>query len=229
MTVGDGRYGSDAAYLHARGIEVLATSLTDPGLKYAHDHGFIPAYRVENAESISLGNNSRDFVLCKEAYHHFPRPPVALYEMLRVARRAVVLIEPIDQPRPLDFLKRGVKWLLRGRSDPSFEPTGNYLYRIDLREMQKLLAAAGYEVMAYKTANDFYHPRFGARQASGLNVGVIITRLGIWVQDMLSAVGLLGAALGCLVLFKSAPSREIRSRLQQRGFRIVDLPRNPFA
>jgi hypothetical protein len=54
ITVGDGRYGSDAAYLHSRGVSVIATSLTDDRLKYAHEQGHIPAFQAENAEHISL-------------------------------------------------------------------------------------------------------------------------------------------------------------------------------
>lgn len=229
MTVGDGRYGSDAAYLHAHGAKVLATSLTDHGLRHSKEQGFIPAYQVENAEALSLPDDSYDFVLCKEAYHHFPRPPVALYEMLRVARQAVVLIEPIDEPRLLDALKGAAKRLLRGELDQAFEPSGNYLYRIDLREMQKLLTAAGYEVMAYRLLNDFYHRAFETCSSRRLSGGLIVTRLGILTQDALSAVRLLGHALGCLVLFKAAPASGTRAVLQRGRFRVVELPKNPFA
>lgn len=137
VTVGDGRYGSDAAYLHSRGAAVTATTLTDERLRIAHERGFIPAYQAENAERMSFPDESVDFVLCKEAYHHFPRPPVALYEMLRVARRAVVLIEPIDNPRLLDAAKRLVKRLIRGDRETQFEPSGNFLYRLSLHEMEK--------------------------------------------------------------------------------------------
>lgn len=41
-----------------------------------------------------LQDDAFDYVLCKDSYHHMPRPMIALYQMLRVARRAVVLIEP---------------------------------------------------------------------------------------------------------------------------------------
>jgi SAM-dependent methyltransferase len=119
MTIGDGRYGSDAAYLRSQGVDVLATSLTDDKLKYAHERGYIGAFQAENAEQLSLPDNSIDFVLCKESYHHFPRPPIALYEMLRVARLAVVLIEPLDNPRLLDGMKKLAKLTLRGGGRPS--------------------------------------------------------------------------------------------------------------
>ena len=160
MTVGDGRYGSDAAYLHAHGITVTATSLTSERLKKAAELGYIKDYRAENAESISAAADAFDYVLCKEAYHHFPRPPIALYEMLRVARQAVVMIEPLDQVRLLDGMKRLIKRVLRGNVSQEFEPSGNYLYRLKLRELEKLMLSMGGEVVAWRGINDFFHRCF---------------------------------------------------------------------
>jgi hypothetical protein len=51
---------------------------------------------VENAERLTFRDETFDYVFCKESFHHFPRPYLALYEMLRVARRAVFLVEPND-------------------------------------------------------------------------------------------------------------------------------------
>ncbi len=48
--------------------------------------GFIGEYSAQNAESLSFASNSFDYVFCKDAMHHCPRPVIALYEMLRVAR-----------------------------------------------------------------------------------------------------------------------------------------------
>ena len=96
LTVGDGSYGADAAYLQSCGVEVVASSLNADSLKIAAQRGYIRKYQQENAERLSLGDEEVDFVLCKLAFHHFPRPPIALYEMLRVARRGLVLIEPLE-------------------------------------------------------------------------------------------------------------------------------------
>jgi SAM-dependent methyltransferase len=228
VTVGDGRYGSDAAYLHSRGAAVTATTLTDERLRIAHERGFIPAYQAENAERMSFPDESVDFVLCKEAYHHFPRPPVALYEMLRVARRAVVLIEPIDNPRLLDAAKRLVKRLIRGDRETQFEPSGNFLYRLSLHEMEKLMTAIGEHTIAFKGINDFYHPRFAALDATSMNIGSSVSRLGIAVQDALSACGLLGFGLGCVIIFRAEPDEMCISSLLNAGFRMIQLPRNPY-
>lgn len=228
MTVGDGRYGSDAAYLHAQGAEVIATTLTDERLRHAHAQGYFPAYRAENAERLSLADNSIDFVLCKEAYHHFPRPPVALYEMLRVVRTAVVLIEPLDNPRLLDGVKRVAKFVLRGDREQRFEPSGNFLYRLNVRELAKLMTAMGGQTIAFKGINDFYHPRLGGFDANSLNLGSFITRLGVTLQNVFSGFGLLGYGLGCVVIFKGAVDAGHLAALRQDGFKVIELPRNPY-
>lgn len=228
MTVGDGRYGSDAAYLHAHGVNVIATSLTDERLRYAHEQGYIPAFQAENAEHISLPDNAVDFVLCKEAYHHFPRPPIALYEMLRVARIGVVLIEPLDNPMLLDGMKRLLKRVIRGDREMQFEPSGNFLYRLNIRELGKLMTAMGGEDMAFKGINDFFHARLGSYDAQGVNVGSVVTRLGVAVQNVLSRLGLLGYGLGCVVVFKRGTGRETLASLRQAGFEWIELPKNPY-
>jgi SAM-dependent methyltransferase len=229
MTVGDGRYGSDAAYLHAEGIPVVATSLTEEALKHAQQLGHIAEYRVENAEAISLPNDSFEFVLCKESYHHFPRPPIALYEMLRVSRIGVVLIEPFDNPRVLDRAKRLFKTLIRGDREHQFEPSGNYLYRLNLRELAKLMTAMGGQVIAFKGLNDFYHSRLADYDACTSNMGSITTRFGIWVQDKLANARLLGFGLACVVVFKSSIEPAASEALKRAGFTILELPRNPYA
>lgn len=228
LTVGDGRFGSDAAYLHAHGVSVVATSLTDDKLRIACDKGYIPAYQAENAEKLSLPDNSVDFVLCKEAYHHFPRPPLALYEMLRVARRGVVLIEPLDNPRLLDGMKRLVKRLIRGDREMQFEPSGNYLYRLNVKELGKLLTAMGGETLAFKGVNDFYHAKLGMLEAHGMNKGFTLTRFGIATQDVLAWLGVLGFGLGCVVVFKGKADKELLANLRHAGYKIINLPRNPY-
>jgi SAM-dependent methyltransferase len=228
MTIGDGRYGSDAAYLETQGVDVLATSLTDERLRIAHADGFISKYQCENAEHISLPDSSVDFVLCKESYHHFPRPPIALYEMLRVAKEAVVLIEPIDNPKLLDFLKSSIKRFIRGDQEMNFEPSGNYLYRASVAEVGKLLTAMGGRYIAVKGLNDFFHPKFGNYEARSVNVGSIITKFGVLVQDALAKLGLLGYGLGSIIVFKGVPSEGILKSIRADSYKVIELPINPY-
>src|SRR3989338_3258560 len=122
MTIGDGRFGSDAHFLFRNGATALATSISDATLAEAKARGFIREYRIENAEHLSASDAAHDFVLCKESYHHFPRPPVAFYEMLRVSGIAVALIEPFEGGgRLLNGLKTLAKKILRQDDSVLFE------------------------------------------------------------------------------------------------------------
>lgn len=47
-----------------------------------------------NAENLDLADDSYDLVLVQDGLHHLSRPVVGYLEMLRVARKAVVVIEP---------------------------------------------------------------------------------------------------------------------------------------
>lgn len=229
MTVGDGRYGSDAGYLCSKNVDVIATSLTDERLRKANELGHIRRFQAENAEAISLADSSVDFVLCKEAYHHFPRPTIALYEMLRVARTAVVLIEPLDDARILDGLKRLVKRLIRGDKEQQFEPSGNYLYRLSIREMEKTMTAMGGRTICYKKFNDFFHGKLSAGRSDSHNLSLVLTKSGITVQDALASTRLLGYGLVGMVIFKGdAGTSDLTGALETAGFTTVELPRNPY-
>ena len=229
MTVGDGRYGSDAAYLIENNLEAVATSLTDENLKEAARLGYIREYQAENAEHLSFTDDAFDFVLCKESYHHFPRPPIALYEMLRVARRGVVLIEPIDNPRLLDGIKKTIKRVMRGDREYQFEPSGNFLYRISIREIEKLHMAMGGEVIAFKGFNDFYLPALSGYPTTGANIGFWLTKFGIFIQNSLAKLGLMGWGLGCVIVFKRRPDDTLIEVLKDHRFKVIDLPKNPYA
>jgi len=228
MTVGDGQFGADAHSLLARGHRAVATSLTDDSLAIAHGKGWISEYHAENAEALSLADDSFDFVLCKHAYHHFPRPALAFYEMLRVCRVAAVLIEPVEAaPRPLDVGRTLAKRVLRGDTQAEFEPLGNFVYRLSVREVFKMMAALSGTAIAVKEFNDCWLPRYSAAPAHG-SLGAAATRLGIWAQDVLSRLRLMNFGLAAFVVFKAEPSAPMRTALHEAGFRTIPIPRNPY-
>jgi SAM-dependent methyltransferase len=230
LTIGDGHYGSDAFVLHSRGANVTASSLSDATLTIAHQQGYIPQYRIENAEFISQPDGSYDFILCKQSYHHFPRPAIAFYEMLRVARRAVVLIEPIEgRPRALDWGKQVFKKLIRGDQSVMFETSGNFLYRVSVREIEKMLTALGHPCIAVKPFNDFFHPRLACQTNQGLSPGRLVTRAGILAQDFFCSVRLLNYGVATIIAFKIDPGTEVSQALKHQGYTFSRLPRNPYA
>src|SRR6266540_2815096 len=83
LTVGDGRYGLDSVRL--RRLFSISVVLPTDIASFLLEKGKANNYSAENAECLTFADNSFGVVFCKESYHHFPRPPVALYEIIRAA------------------------------------------------------------------------------------------------------------------------------------------------
>jgi ubiquinone/menaquinone biosynthesis C-methylase UbiE len=228
LTIGDGRFGSDAIYLKNYGLQVHASSLTDASLKVSKEKGWINEYSTQNAEDLSFADDSFDFVLCKESYHHFPRPPIAFYEMLRVARIGTVLVEPYRAKySPLGFVKTIFKKLTGRTISNEYETCGNYIYRLSLEAIYHMARALNLPSMAWSFHNDFYHPRF-FKSTERNSKELLIFKWGILTQDLLSKTKLLApGGVSCTVFKKELDNKE-RSTLKSARVRIVDLTRNPY-
>ena len=236
LTVGDGRYGNDAHYILEHGGTVLATDIADGLLAKALADGFISAYRMENVEALSFADGTFDYVLCKESYHHFPRPMLALYEMLRVARTGVVLIEPNDAHVAEDFRRvlwrsaRGLYRRSRGKPDGrnSFEESGNYLYGISRREIEKVALGLNYWAVAFKGLNDVYYSGVEFEKLSANGPLQRRVRRKIAFLDVLCACGVGDYGILAAIIFKHPPPESTLVRLRGAGYAVSLLPRNPY-
>lgn len=235
LTIGDGRFGNDAHYLFSRGRTVLATDISDHLLQEARESGYVPDFRKENAECLSFADGSFDLVLCKESYHHFPRPMIALYEMLRVARKAVVLIEPNDPhvgftipERILRILLDGIH-ILRGNRPTRhrFEEVGNYVYTLSRREVEKVALGMNYGAVAFKGINDWFEEGQGSEKAEPGNPIFRKARLLIGIMEFLAKLRLYKPNLLAAAFFKESPPDSLRTRLRDSSYEVIDLPANP--
>jgi hypothetical protein len=75
---------------------------------------------------------------------------IALYEMLRVARHAVILIEPQDPWSDAP--------LMAGPSVSGYESVGNYVYTISRRELEKVALGLDLPAVAFKGIFDHCPP-----------------------------------------------------------------------
>ncbi len=236
LTVGDGRFGKDAKYILDQGAEALATDISDSLLKEAKDKGYIEHYKKENAESLSFEDSEFDYTFCKESYHHFPRPTIALYEMLRVSKKGILLIEPNDDFISDSFLtglSRNIKMAIKrflGKiaNKHSFEETGNFVYRVSQREMEKVALGLNYRCVAIKGYNDLYleGAEYENLSANGPFQKKIKTM--IKVADFLCKFGLMTHTLLAIYIFKQQPSNQILQELTKSGFEVIHLPKNPY-
>jgi ubiquinone/menaquinone biosynthesis C-methylase UbiE len=236
LTVGDG-VGTDANWLQEKNQQVVASDISEYGLKAAKEAGYIQEYKVINAEAIDYADDSFQYVFCKEAYHHFPRPYLAVYEMLRVASVAVILIEPVDigiQLPGMVFLKNFFERFSPGLVDKfwknrySFESVGNYVYKISERELEKIAMGIGLPMVAFKGVNDYYTTKFDLKVSTESRRVFRKVKSRIRVKNFLCRLGLIPYELEACMIFKSKPSSQVLDSLKEQGFKILALPENPY-
>lgn len=228
LTVGDCT-GIDAAFLKKQGVKATATDLNDRILSGIKAQGYIDDFDVQNVEKLTYSDDSFDFVCCKEAYHHFPRPAIGFYEMLRVSKKGLILLEPNDLNIdfvPLLFLRnlldRFNPQLLRKiwKNQYSYETVGNFVFKISVREIEKMTAALDLPCIAHKGFNSMPSLRWKSptRQKIGKGMYDFCCKIGILPYQHLSCV-----------VFKQKPDEKIIEALRKEGYKVNMLPKNPFA
>ena len=230
LTVGDGRYGTDANFIIKHGGKAHATDISDKLLKIGHEKGFIQDFSQQNAENLNFENNSFDYVLIKEAFHHFPRPWIALHEAFRVCKKGVILIEPNDEKR---FFQKILKKILRKNTDSyGFEPVGNFIYRLNNDELEKFLLGMHYRYIGFSKLNDHYETgvEFIRLNTKNKKERAVIRRIKIIIKlkDLLARIKLIPYGLTVSVIFKSNPSLVLKNNLIEEGFLMKELPTNPY-
>lgn len=241
LTVGDGRFGSDAHYLMQMGAQVTASDISDTLLRKAFELKYISDYSQENAEFLSFSSCSFDYVFIKEALHHCPRPWIALYEAFRVCKKAVIIVEPNDDITASLFfklyldLKSRVKSLLgKGSSSDryTFEPVGNFVFGFNRREIEKFLLSMHYQYASFLFFNDSYIPgvEFIDLSTTDSREVAIIENLqnSIQKKDLLCSLGLSVPTMLSSILFKEDPNKITLDSLSKVGWNHKCLPRNPY-
>lgn len=237
LTIGDGRFGSDAHFLLSLGISnVHCSDISDTLLKIGNEKGFINTYSVQNAEAIQFPDDSFDYVYCKEAFHHCPRPYIALHEMFRVAKKAVVITEPWDdviEPAPFSMLLRLAKRLLwRKHVEHGFESVGNYVYSISPREIEKFLLGMHYSCVAFFSVNDAYFSgiefiKLESRSPKDLLIKFKL-KMRILILDVLCYLKIKRPSMLMAILFKEQPTSQLITSLNSYGWLVKELPKNPY-
>lgn len=237
LTVGDGRYGTDANYLLEKGLDAHASDIQDDLLRIGNEKNFIKDFSKQNAESLSFRDNQFDFVYCKESYHHFPRPAVALYEMLRVAKKGIILQEPKDalifETLMQNFfyrIKRLAKSILvRKKEVHPFEISGNYAYSLSPRELQKYALGLHYEFVAYKVQQDCYIKGVEFEKAGEKSKLFKKIKRNIRLFEFLYKIGLANGGILTGIIFKAVPGRKLIGDLKFNGYETEILTKNPHS
>jgi ubiquinone/menaquinone biosynthesis C-methylase UbiE len=90
-----GGVGGEGSYLAKRGFkEVTVSDFSERALALCRERDSRLRTRLLDAECMGAGDGEYDLVLVQDGLHHLRQPTRGLTEMLRVSRRAAVLIEP---------------------------------------------------------------------------------------------------------------------------------------
>ena len=250
LSIGDGRYGLDAYRLKKLfNINVFPTDISGEMLARGKELGFVKEFGIENSEKLSFDENAFDIVFCKESFHHFPRPIIALYEMIRVCKSAVILIEPNDSHvlnHPRLLVKASAKWLLSRilrnakynnynfsfffNKAPSFEKSGNFVYTLSKREIEKIVHALNLDGFAWKGLNDYYLEGCEFEPAESNNKVFKQVKSSIKKMDkrckrlpLFSDWNLITA-----VIFKKRASTKLKKEMQSFGYKFSEIEPNPY-
>jgi len=241
LTIGD-YTGFEAKYLIEHEQTVTASDISDVFLKEVHEEGLIEDYKKINAENIDLDENSFDYVSCKEALHHFPRPYLGLYEMIRVAKKGVVLIdEPIDilSKMPLFLFIKNVCDLFNPhlinkiwKNRFSWEEVGNYVFKISEREIEKIAMGMGLPCIAFKRINIKNYSIMKNQEKShkiptdNKLLKKLNRELSIW--NFICKLRILPYNSLCSIIFKSIPDDGLLQTLRKKGYEVIEFPKNPY-
>lgn len=235
LTIGDGRYGTDAIYFREYCQHVHASDLNVELLSYAKNNGLLDHFSAQNAEALSFEANSFDIVFAKEALHHCPIPFTALHEAYRVAKFAVACIEPYDQSSTILFnFRLLIKRLLRvgNRSGYNFEKVGNFVYNFVPKDFEKFLLGMHCRYIAYIGINDYHHSSLINCTYGSLDPRSLVAQFRfyffLFLSRFLVLIRLKQPSLLGVILFKEKPSASLVAVLKFKGWIVKELPRNPY-
>ena len=127
------------------------------------------------------------------------------------------------------MVKRAIKRTLRREhSYDEFEPSGNYVHRINVRDVARSMTALGYHSIAWKTMNTFWYAPFDSAKRGKPSLAWVGSRLGIFAQDIACFLRLLSPGVATVICFKSPPATEILDALHSNAFRVKLMSVNPY-
>ena len=240
LTIGD-FIGFEAKYLTEHNQQTTASDISDVFLKDAYEQNLIENYKKINVEQIDYDEDSFDYLLCKESFHHFPRAYLGLYEMIRVAKKGAILIEPVDilSKMPLLLFLKNICDLFNPhlinkiwKNRFSWEVVGNYVFKISEREVEKMAMGMGLSCIAFKGINIRLAPipkQWGDGQKVPMDMKLyrkLKRKFSIW--NFICKLRIIPYNTLCAVIFKEKPQAELLQDLKKNNYKIIELPPNPY-
>ncbi len=236
LTIGDYN-GLEAQYFKENNQSVIASDISDIFLKAAKEEKLIDRFSKENVEFLSFEEDSIDYVSCRQSFHHFPRAYLGVYEMIRVAKKGVILIEPIDilHTMPWMLLFKNFCDLFNvnlinkiWKNRFSWEKVGNYVFKISEREIEKIAMGIGLPCIAFKGVNVLLNIKEDQRTVPTNKKLLKKVMKKISLLNILCKLRIIPYNTLCSIIFKEMPSDELLNDLKAEGYKIIKLPANPY-
>ncbi|MCU0444868.1 MAG: class I SAM-dependent methyltransferase [Microscillaceae bacterium] len=236
LTIGDYN-GFEAKFFGEQNQDVMASDISEAFLKEAKNEGLIAQYRKENVEQLSFADSSFDYVSCREAFHHFPRAYLGAYEMIRVARQAAILIEPVDvlSKIPLLLWLKNICDLFNPllinkiwKNRFSWEIVGNYVFKLSEREVEKMAMGIGLPCIAFKEMNVILNIKENVNEVPTNQKLLRKIKRRLAILNFLSACRLIPYNTLVAIVFKAKPEADLLVNLKKEGYKILELPPNPY-
>jgi ubiquinone/menaquinone biosynthesis C-methylase UbiE len=138
LTLGDSYCGREAAHIKRFGFghHVHASDWQPCLIELAHKMGLVDEFSEQDMNNLKFEDNSFDFVFVKESLHHLSKPYQGIYEMLRVAKKGVILIEPSGENEQKHRFN-------------NFEEVGNFVFSFTSHELVKVGLSFGIKYFAF--------------------------------------------------------------------------------
>ena len=179
--------GMDVEFMAEQGARVIGLDLSKEAVSRARErarrHGFRPLLVVGDAENLPFRDAAVAVGFVHDGLHHLVEPHRAIGELARIARDAVVLIEPANAFLTRVAVKVGLS--------VQYEDAGNFVYRFSKRELVSLFQNLGVSRVTVRRYLMYYHheprryyrlfdgaPSFALFQLFFLAVNVLVGRWG---------------------------------------------------
>ena len=148
LVVGCG-IGTDIFYLKRyTDAKIYCTDISDQNVSITRK--FFPEVEadVADTESLPFSDDHFDYSIVCESLHHMARPYLGIYEMLRVSREGICIIEPHDCLLTRVATRFGLM--------QEYEESGNYVLKLSRHDLDRLASSLRLDVCAASLfATDF--------------------------------------------------------------------------
>lgn len=117
----------------------------------ARRYGFAARFLIGDAENLAFGGRSFDIVAVHDGLHHLDDPPRAIREMARVAREAVLILDPASAALTGLAVRFGLA--------AEVEEAGNQIRRLAAPAVAAILREAGYRRVRWRRTLMYYPHR----------------------------------------------------------------------